>query len=204
MTSSQLGHCGKKCSYFISIVNKLFDATGRVISALNIGHGADFTDQCFVLHEVQKSFILNLLKSLNTSKATGVDNIPARLLKDSAEVIAKCICHLVNISFNSGIVPRAGLRLWGARGHIFVGGPGPHFCGGPGTTFLGGPFPIPIGLTNYNIITKTLNHWCSPKNPLYMREKGEITNALYPNLKCLSAVREMKRAPRGDRNVRQY
>ena len=33
-----------------------------------------------------------------------------------------------------------------------VGGPGPHFCGGPGTTFFGGPFPIPIGLTNYNII----------------------------------------------------
>ena len=32
-----------------------------------------------------------------------------------------------------------------------VGGPGPHFCGGPRTTFLGGPFPIPIGLTNYNI-----------------------------------------------------
>ena len=24
---------------------------------------------------------------------------------------------------------RAGLRLWGARGHIFVGGPGPHFFG---------------------------------------------------------------------------
>ena len=24
---------------------------------------------------------------------------------------------------------RAGLRLWGAQGHIFVGGPGPHFLG---------------------------------------------------------------------------
>ena len=33
-----------------------------------------------------------------------------------------------------------------------VGGPGPHFCGGPGTTFFWGPFPIPIVLTNYNII----------------------------------------------------
>ena len=26
-------------------------------------------------------------------------------------------------------VYRAGLRLWVARGHIFVGGPGPHFSG---------------------------------------------------------------------------
>ena len=43
------------------------------------------------------------------------------------------------------ITARAGLRLWGARGHIFVGGPA-------GTTFFVGPFPIPIGLTNYNII----------------------------------------------------
>ena len=30
---------------------------------------------------------------------------------------------------SSRISRRAGLRLWGARGHIFVGGPGPHFLG---------------------------------------------------------------------------
>ena len=72
-----------------------------------------------------------------------------------------------------------------------VGGPGPHFCGGPGTTFWrGGPFSNSNRSykLQYNKI-KTLNHWCSPKNPFYMREKEEITNALYTNLKCLSRLR---------------
>ena len=91
---------------------------------------------------------------------------------------------------------RAGLRLWGARGHIFVGGPD-HIFRGP---FSNSNRSYKL---QYNKI-KTLNHWCSPKNPLYMREKGKITNALYTNLKCLSAVCEMKRARRGNRNVRQY
>lgn len=32
---------------------------------------------------------------LKNSKATGLDNIPARFLKDGAEIISLCVTHIV-------------------------------------------------------------------------------------------------------------
>ena len=37
-------------------------------------------------------------------QATGLDSLPAQLLKDSAVVIADCVTHLVNLSIKSGMV----------------------------------------------------------------------------------------------------
>ena len=39
------------------------------------------------------------------NKATGLDNIPARLLKDGAPVILECLTHIINLSFSSRVVP---------------------------------------------------------------------------------------------------
>ena len=39
------------------------------------------------------------------NKATGLDNIPARLLKDGAPVISECLTHIINLPFSSGVVP---------------------------------------------------------------------------------------------------
>ena len=47
-----------------------------------------------------------LLNSLDTNKATGSDEIPARLLKDTASVIAPSICKLFNKSLKQGKVPQ--------------------------------------------------------------------------------------------------
>ena len=47
-----------------------------------------------------------LLTSLDTNKATGSDEIPARLLKETASVIVPSICKLFNKSLEQGTVPQ--------------------------------------------------------------------------------------------------
>ena len=48
----------------------------------------DFTDQTFALKPVRDGFVYKQLKDLKANKVTGLDKIPARLLKDSASVMA--------------------------------------------------------------------------------------------------------------------
>ena len=37
--------------------------------------------------------------------ATGLDKIPAKLLKDASSVIAKPITYLINLTISSGVIP---------------------------------------------------------------------------------------------------
>ena len=46
-----------------------------------------------------------MLKKLKTNKATGLDNIPARLLKDGAPVISECLTLIIKLSFSYGVMP---------------------------------------------------------------------------------------------------
>jgi exonuclease III len=59
----------------------------------------------FALNDVSSSFVHNELRELKGSKATGLDGIPAKLLKDGASVIAKPIAHLINLTIRSGEIP---------------------------------------------------------------------------------------------------
>ena len=47
----------------------------------------------------------NLLNGLTASKATGMDSLPARFLKDGAEVIAFPLSHIINLSLHSNQIP---------------------------------------------------------------------------------------------------
>ena len=49
-----------------------------------------------------------LLSYLDTNKATGSDEIPARLIKETASIIAPSICKLFNKSLQLGTVPQIG------------------------------------------------------------------------------------------------
>ncbi|CAB4007930.1 Hypothetical predicted protein, partial [Paramuricea clavata] len=49
--------------------------------------------------------IESLLKTLDSNKATGPDEIPARLLKVTASIIAPSLCKLFNKSLRLGTVP---------------------------------------------------------------------------------------------------
>ena len=50
-------------------------------------------------------FVKQKLCKLKLSKATGLDGIPARVLKDAPE-IAKPIAYLINLSILTGIIPQ--------------------------------------------------------------------------------------------------
>ncbi len=54
---------------------------------------------------MSEAVVLEKLQNLNSSKATGLDNIPARFLKDAAEVITPCITHIINMSIEQGHCP---------------------------------------------------------------------------------------------------
>ena len=51
------------------------------------------------------SEVICLLKELNIAKATGLDSIPAKMIKIATPVIAKPFTHIINTSLESGVVP---------------------------------------------------------------------------------------------------
>jgi hypothetical protein len=59
----------------------------------------------FALTSVKEEEILKLLKNVSTKKATGLDSLPARFLKDASENIVSPISHIINLSVKTGIVP---------------------------------------------------------------------------------------------------
>ncbi|XP_071959767.1 uncharacterized protein [Antedon mediterranea] len=59
----------------------------------------------FFLSTIDDKFIEDQLNGLNATKSTGLDNIPARFLKDGASVLKQPIMHIVNLSIINGIVP---------------------------------------------------------------------------------------------------
>ena len=57
------------------------------------------------LRPVCEEFVEKEFLSLNLSKSTGLDNIPARFLRDGASVLKGPLTHIINLSITSGIVP---------------------------------------------------------------------------------------------------
>ena len=54
---------------------------------------------------VSEEFIYKELCNLNSFKSTGLDDIPARFVKDAAKALTKPVTYIVNLSITSGIVP---------------------------------------------------------------------------------------------------
>ena len=62
-------------------------------------------DRDFVLKKVSEDFVYKELLKLNPSKSTGLDEIPARFVRDGASVLKIPITFIVNLSLSSGKVP---------------------------------------------------------------------------------------------------
>ena len=89
--------------FFTNTVSKLLES---VQSTTILGLSDEkFTNESFVLQPVSQNFIFKQLKDLKVKKATGLDGISARFLKDGASVIAPTVTFLVNLSLITGIVP---------------------------------------------------------------------------------------------------
>ncbi|CAB3991987.1 Hypothetical predicted protein [Paramuricea clavata] len=96
--------------YFTETVSRLHQSFSNLCN--NIGN---ITSQCFFnrlnsgfvfkFEEVKEQFILNNLHKIDVKKAAGLDNIPPRLLKDTANVIARPLTKIINVSLEQGTVP---------------------------------------------------------------------------------------------------
>ena len=54
---------------------------------------------------MSEALVLEKLQRLDGSKATGLDAIPSRFLRDAAEIITPSITHIVNKSIEQGQFP---------------------------------------------------------------------------------------------------
>ena len=63
------------------------------------------TDKRFHLHPTDASEVFSLMNKLNKSKATGLDRISARLIRECADLICVPICDIFNQSISQGKLP---------------------------------------------------------------------------------------------------
>ena len=64
------------------------------------------TNSILSLKLVTTDKVLKLLTELNSQKATGLDGLSAKFLKDGASTIAKPLTHIINMSITSDQFPK--------------------------------------------------------------------------------------------------
>ena len=79
----------------------------------------------FAFEPITEDFVLHQLKELKTNKAIGLDNISARLLKDSASVISASLTRLINLSLETRTFP----SIW-KSGKVRCKQLQAHYCSG--------------------------------------------------------------------------
>ena len=95
-----------------SILNKHFATIGQYLAeklpAITPSYASSYylsNGQHFNILPVDESFVIKHLKSLKASKATGLDKINIKLLKDASEIIAPSITKLINRSIQNHTFP---------------------------------------------------------------------------------------------------
>ena len=63
------------------------------------------SEHLFKFRPVTTKEVWREIKNLKTKKATGVDDIPARLIEDCANVICSPLTHIFNLSLTNAFVP---------------------------------------------------------------------------------------------------
>ena len=63
------------------------------------------SEDSFELDPVCEEQVHKLLNGINACKATGLDNIPAKLVTDASEIITSPLTHIINLSLSQGIMP---------------------------------------------------------------------------------------------------
>ena len=90
------------------LVEKLPSGTGLYRAASNIIKtytSRRNSDMKSYLKHVTEEFVYKELCSLNISKDTGLDGIPARFLKDAAPILKVPVTFLINLSISEGELP---------------------------------------------------------------------------------------------------
>ena len=93
------------CKFFSNVKSRISQALVSGYSVIP-SVSSKLTNHEFHLSDISNTFVFKQLSQLKASKATGLDGIPARLLKDSASFISPMITHIVNLSIKSQSVPQ--------------------------------------------------------------------------------------------------
>ena len=96
-------------TYFSSIVTILNE---NVLNLLTLygdrkNGNCQKTNSGFKFEYVSNVFIRKNLKKINRKKATGLDEIPATVLKDCAKCLSQVITHIVNLSITTSTFPES-------------------------------------------------------------------------------------------------
>ena len=89
------------CKYFLSIVGDVLRDSDETDAHLLV----PAVEDDFHFQRIKEEDVLRILKSLDTSKAVGVDMVSAKLLKLAAEGISQSLTSLFNSSLESGQIP---------------------------------------------------------------------------------------------------
>ena len=101
---SYLGETAVQPGDKANLLNKYFSSVLRPISDVNIDPIC-ISDVELSGVKVSVDEVCDYLKGLDTSKASGPDGIPARLLKECCDQIAPSLCAIFNQSLSSAKVP---------------------------------------------------------------------------------------------------
>ena len=101
----------KNISFYTTVASKLVEELPKSVN----NHGKQFvqtfyqgkgvTPNSYSFLLLAENKILKYLNHLSANKATGLDGIISRFLRDSASVIACPLTHVVNLSIIQGVVP---------------------------------------------------------------------------------------------------
>ena len=101
--------CGQELS---DSFNDYFSTIGKTLHDTFVNNGNNANPMTiipnvnpFVFNDAPIAEIEDILQTLSENKATGPDNLPAKLLKSAASIIATPIAHILNQSLRTGIIP---------------------------------------------------------------------------------------------------
>lgn len=95
-------------SEFVEKFNEHFVTTApNLVSKLprSCSRELERREKSFFMFEVQKSEIYHAVKQLKNKRSCGHDQVPMSVIKHCLEFIMDPLCHIMNLSFQSGIFP---------------------------------------------------------------------------------------------------
>ena len=99
--------------------NDFFVSIGPKLSAEIVHDAQDLSENpstspvtLFTLSEISEYEVFLLLSNLKTSKSTGMDSIPARVLKISAEIISPSLTWIFNLCIKTGVYIDDWKKAW--------------------------------------------------------------------------------------------
>ena len=63
------------------------------------------TEKRFLFQSVSQLEVMRILKSIKCNKATGLDDLPPCLMKNSVAILSAPLAHVINLSITTGIFP---------------------------------------------------------------------------------------------------